>query len=249
MTEAEWLACTDPQKMHDFLFWVKASDGLKWNEGRGQRKLRLFAVACCRRIWHLLIDKRSREAVEVAERYADGRATDEELEIASVAADAVWHADMKRAAKERKWDRRSRLPYYGASAAAYNVAIPLGWWGAAPAFVAPDKIAREISANRETENLAQCALLRDIFGNPFRQSPNLSPAVYSWDDGTVRHIAEVIYEERRLPERTLDNTRLAILANALVEAGCTNADILTHCRQPGDHVRGCWVVDAILGKK
>ena len=83
MTEAEWLACTDPQEMHDFL-WVKASDGLKRNEGRGQRMMRLFAVACCRRIWHLLIDKRSREAVEVAERYADGRATDEELEIASV---------------------------------------------------------------------------------------------------------------------------------------------------------------------
>src|SRR5262249_18436412 len=86
-------------------------------------------------IWQLLPDNRSREAVEVAERYADSRATDEELESASYAADVVWEADMERAAREGKWDRDSPLPYYSASAAAYNVAIPLGWWGAAPAFV------------------------------------------------------------------------------------------------------------------
>src|SRR5579875_950929 len=182
MTEQEWLECTDPQKMQEFM-WGEVSD----------RKRRLFAVACCRRLWHLLIDKRSREAVEVAERYADNRATDEELEAASYAADSVWEADMERASTEGKWDRRSRLPYYGASAAAYTVAIPLGWWGAAPAFVAPDEIAREVSANRETESLAQCALLRDILGNPFRRSPTPSPAVLVWNDGTARHIAEVIY--------------------------------------------------------
>ena len=259
MTEQEWLKCIDPQKMQEFMWRTmhvlsimvgtdpQRMQEFMWGEV-SDRKQRLFAVACCRRIWHLLIDKRSREAVEVAERYADSRATDEELETASVAADAVWHADMKRAAKEGKWDRRSRLPYYGASAAAYNVAIPLGWWGAAPAFVAPDRIAREVSANRETENLAQCALLRDIFGNPFRQSPIPSPAVLAWDDGTVRHIAEVIYEERRLPEGMLDNTRLAILADALEEAGCTDEQILTHLRSGGEHYRGCWVIDLLLGK-
>ena len=240
MTEAEWLACTDSQKLHVFL-WVKASDGLKWNEGRGQRKLRLFAVACCRRIWHLLIDKRSQEAVEVAERYADGRATDEELEIASVAADAVWHADMKRAAKERKWDRRSRLPYYGASAAAYNVAIPLGWWGGAPAFVAPDKIARETVPDTGAEGSAQCVLLWDIFGNPFRPA-SLNAAWLAWNDGTVPKLAQAIYDERAFD-------RLPVLADALEEAGCHDPDILAHCRQPGEHVRGCWLVDLLVGKE
>jgi hypothetical protein len=239
MTEQEWLVCAEPQKMLHFMWWREVSD----------RKLRLFAVACCRRIWHLLIDKGSREAVEVAERYADSRATDEELEAASYGADSVWKVDMERASKEGKWDRRSRLPYYGASAAAYNVAIPLGWWGAAPAFVAPDEIAREVSTNRETESLAQCALLRDIFGNPFRQSPTFSPTVLSWDDGTVRHVAEVTYEERRLPEGMLDNTRLAILADALEEAGCTDQQVLMHLRGGGDHYCGCWVIDLLLGKR
>ena len=246
MTEAEWLACTDSQKLHVFL-WVKASDGLKGNEGRGQRKLRLFAVACCRRIWHLLIDKRSLEAVEVAERYADGRATDEELEIASVAADAVWHADMKRAAKERKWDRRSRLPYYGASAAAYNVAIPLGWWGAAPAFRPPNEIARETVPDTGAEGAAQCVLLWDIFGNPFRPI-TINPAWLTRNDGTVVRLAQSAYEERQLPAGLLDNARLVVLAAALEEAGCDNAEILSHCRGPGPHVRGCWAVDAIFGK-
>lgn len=65
----------------------------------------------------------------------------------------------------------------------------------------------------------------------------------------MRRIAEVIYEERKMPEGTLDCTRLAILADALEEAGCNNADILSHCRSAGPHVRGCWALDLVLGKE
>jgi hypothetical protein len=76
----------------------------------------------------------------------------------------------------------------------------------------------------------------------------LPPAVLAWHDGVVVRLAQAAYEERHLPEGTLDNTRLRILADALEEAGCTDADILGHLRGPGPHVRGCWPVDLCLGK-
>ena len=61
-------------------------------------------------------------------------------------------------------------------------------------------------------------------------------------------MATAAYEVRTLPAGTLDPDRLAILADALEDAGCTNADVLDHCRGAGPHVRGCWVVDLLLGK-
>jgi hypothetical protein len=87
-------------------------------------------------------------------------------------------------------------------------------------------------------------LVRDIFGNPFRPV-TLDP---SWLTPTVIGLAQAIYQERELPSGHLDPNRLAVLADALEEAGCTDADILIHCRGPEPHVRGCWVVDALLEK-
>jgi hypothetical protein len=90
-------------------------------------------------------------------------------------------------------------------------------------------------------------LLLDLFGNPFHPV-TIAPSILVWNDGVVVRLAQTIYEDRSLPAGTLDNIRLAILADALEEAGCTDAGILNHCRQPGEHVRGCWVVDLLLGK-
>ena len=87
----------------------------------------------------------------------------------------------------------------------------------------------------------QSTLIRDIFGNPFRPRPAVDAAWLSWNDGTLAKLAQGIYDDRAFD-------RLPILADALEEAGCANADILNHCRQPGEHVRGCWVVDLVLGK-
>jgi hypothetical protein len=95
----------------------------------------------------------------------------------------------------------------------------------------------------------QAAWVREVFGNPARPSPRLSPAVHSWNDGTVCRIAGIIYDERRLPEGTLDNAHLAVLADALLDAGCEDEEVLAHLRSDGPHVRGGWALDFILGKE
>ena len=94
---------------------------------------------------------------------------------------------------------------------------------------------------KNREPTAQAVLLRCIIGNPFRPPPPLPPAVLACNNGTVPRIAEAIYEQRAFQ-------RLPILADALLDAGCDNEDIIQHCRSPGPHVRGCWAVDLILGK-
>jgi hypothetical protein len=100
---------------------------------------------------------------------------------------------------------------------------------------------RECHLSRvEAEDTKQASLLREIVGNPLNPvARNL--AWLAWNDGAVPKLAHDIYEERRFED-------LPILADALEEAGCANADILAHCRQPGAHVRGCWVLDLLLGK-
>jgi hypothetical protein len=102
----------------------------------------------------------------------------------------------------------------------------------------PDTYVREQLAGIQKQFAHQCRFLRDIFANPFR--PRQS-TVASWQAPTVVALARSIYDDRRF-------TDLPILADALEEAGCTNADILGHLRGPGQHVRGCWAVDLILQK-
>jgi hypothetical protein len=87
------------------------------------------------------------------------------------------------------------------------------------------------------ERSAQCDILRDIFGNPFRPVA-FDPA---WRTSTVVALAQQMYDSR-------DFGLMPILGDALEDAGCDSADILDHCRGDGPHVRGCWVVDLVLGK-
>jgi hypothetical protein len=90
------------------------------------------------------------------------------------------------------------------------------------------------------EDAQQCRLVRCLFGNPFRPVVP-DPVWLRWNDGIIPRLAQGIYHERAFD-------RLPILADALEEAGCTNPEMLDHCRQPGTHARGCWVVDALLGR-
>ena len=90
----------------------------------------------------------------------------------------------------------------------------------------------------EAEGCAQANFVRDIFGNPFRRVA-VEPR---WLTPGVVELALTIYDQRAFD-------RMPILADTLQDAGCDNADIVNHCRQSGEHVRGCWVVDMILGKE
>lgn len=223
MTEAEWLACTDPTQMLEFLAG-RASD----------RKLRLFACACCRRIWHLLTDSRLREIVQAAENFADGIATEDAMR-------SLWLGIVADSATQ------TVLPdaYHAVGGAAFgNREMPPGYgpdtWAVANTKHVGRKILR-LSENREAELVAQCATLRCLFSTPFRLTPTLPSIVLVWNDGTVVKLAQGISDDRAFD-------RLPVLADALEDAGCTDADILAHCRQDALHVRGCWVVDLLLFK-
>jgi len=91
------------------------------------------------------------------------------------------------------------------------------------------------------EGEMQCKLLREIFGNPFRPV-TIDPAWLTFNDGEIIKLAQTVYNERAFEQ-------MPALAQVLVDAGCTNEDMLTHCRSCGEHVRGCWVVDLLLGKE
>jgi hypothetical protein len=225
MTEAEWLACNDPQAMLEFLEG-KASD----------RKLRLFACACCRRIWPLFTDPRSRRAVQVAERFAD--------------AEGVSLTELAAAERDAE-DAHIAAPHLTAlglgpfDAAIHVLNHDLSASAADAASRAADAVESQDSNSGETARREECRfqalLVRCVFGNPFRPAV-IDPAIFRWNDGTVVKLARAIYDER-----TFD--RLVILADALEDAGCNDTQILGHCRGPGPHVRGCWLVDLLLGKE
>jgi hypothetical protein len=189
MTEADWLACTDPEAMRQFV-----------GDATSERKRLLYLAAWCRCSQPVVRDRHARAAVEVEERYADGLVAHEDFRRAGSAAFLVQFVQMMMGGSHK-----ARHPEYA-------------------------------------------QLLRDVVGNPFRPRAVLSPAWLAWNDATVVRLAQAAYEERYMPEGRLDNGRLAVLADALEEAGCADPDILGHLRGPGPHVRGCWPVDLCLGK-
>jgi hypothetical protein len=252
MKPAEWRSSSDPSAMLAFLAG-KVSE----------RKLRLFACACCRRIWHLLPEEDSRRAVEAAERYADGLLTLEELSRAEAASKQVTWTAVETA--YAGWGApvgetiRSNWIAVWAACAAENAAEPLPGADMPPSLAA--RTAQVASwacavagqracwnnldvgpqdARPESEEACQCFLLRDLFGDTAR-TPDLRPDWLRWHNGCVVALARSIYEERRYEE-------IPILGDALQDAGCDAAEVLEHCRPGRWHVRGCWLLDAILGR-
>jgi hypothetical protein len=212
MNAAAWSSCVYPGTMLPHL------------RTGSPRKLRLFVCACCERIQHLFVDERSKQAVEAAARWADGKLSAKELKAKHVAAFAIKKSQLKGTA-------------FWAARAAAQCALPRKSWVVNTAFCVRIAIS-QLRERQHEEERYQCDLIRDIFGNPF--APVIADP--SWFRSSVTQLAEAIYEERAFD-------RMPILGDALEDAGCTNADMLMHCRQPAQHVRGCWVVDLVLGRK
>ena len=222
MTEAEWFACNEPGSLIP----------LSWEKTQG-RKILLFGSACCRRIWGLLIHPATRTAVEVVERYADvGVERFELVEAAKGArlASGLAHEDAEPFASAADPGPAS---YEMAAHAAYKVAYParpVGWQLMREAAEA----ARDASG-RLSEAAEQVALIRDIFGNPFRPV-TFSP---SWRTDTVVTLARQMYDAR-------DFSAMPILADALQDAGCENEDVLEPLPGAGTAYAGagwwtwCW---------
>lgn len=250
MTETDWFDSASPERMLAYL-----------GERASPRKRRLFACACVRRVWPLLDDDRLRKAVKVAECFADGEVS------AKILGKARWLATQLRKRRERaEWREATWLARAARSAAqAVEALLP----EAGPILVAPRDVrdppdvvsatrtgrcvlrAMEVERGedadtdsesiRRLEALDAVELVHDVFGNPFCP-PALDPSWLQWRRRTVPRMACVIYRKRCF-------RNLPTLADALEEAGCRDAAILTHCRAPLEHVRGCWVVDLLLGKE
>jgi hypothetical protein len=218
MTEQDWLEATDPLPMLDFL-----------KDKTSERKLRLFSVACCRRFWPFLKEECSKAALEVVERWVEGKASVEELLLAHEFAWQVRGTPARTAVCDA-----SKVQWYPGSA---GVAASHAAWAG-------------VGRSRADECKVQAVLLRDIVGNPFHPPPLIPASVLQWSADLVPRLAEEAYQHRLLPAGHLDPDRLAVLADALEEAGCPDQDILGHLRQQGAaHVRGCHVVDLLTDRK
>jgi hypothetical protein len=232
VTEADWLICDDPLAMLEFIRGI-ATD----------RKLRLFVLNACLRCWHLLADKPYRRVVNVAERFAERLANANDL--------AAAHAVAYRVAVEGEVGGTAgplwcagwfTNPYAGAWDNAGNPDAPavLAMAASMADAQASAQLCVPWAAALGIENAMLAAVLRDVVHAPYR-AIHWRSSWRRWNGGTAVKLAQMIYEKRAFD-------RLPILADALEEAGCTDTDILAHCRQPGEHVRGCWVIDLLLGK-
>jgi hypothetical protein len=195
---------------------------LTFRPGRAtDRKMRLFGCACCRLIWEHLPEEWVRRAVETAERFADHLLDD-------TARDAARRDANQAVAGLRGF--RARLAEAAADLLKPRVSVS-----------AAVRVADQLQTGRTAYLLParQCALLRDIMTNPFHPPGRLHPDWLTWRDGLVRQLAQAIYEERAFE-------RMPILADALEDAGCSDAVVLGHLRGPGPHVPGCWLLDRLL---
>jgi hypothetical protein len=242
MTEADWFSCSDPQLMLAFLH----------ERGASERKRRLFACACCRDVWDLIVAMEEARigygcrAVLSAERCADGLAPPYEVNLGFAdligmidsgsspasqllqgALPALAGAPERAAADAARHCARARYQDVKGRAMRRR-----GEWDTASSETLAE--ARDASAAAMAH---QCDLLRCIMGTPFGQQT----FDQSWRTETAVALARQQYESR-------DFLLMPIMGDALADAGCPDGDVLEHCRGPNNHVRGCHVVDLVLNR-
>jgi hypothetical protein len=177
----------------------------------------MFGVACCRRISRLGNDERGLIAIDVAERYADRKAKIDEVRVAC-----------RNAREDASGIARPLGHYVNEIAVLYNAAFNAEL---------VSEYALKAASDQAGEKALQCALLREVFGNPF-QRIRISRR---WLTPKVKQLSEQIYAESSFDQ-------LRMLADALEEAGCSDGEIVRHCRSDGPHVKGCWAIDLLLAR-
>jgi hypothetical protein len=209
----------------------------------GKRKYRLLVAAFIRRVWSKL-NPEQRAALEVIERYADGAAKYNEMRLAVQGMRIDGHRSQPLLVEAARRDAWSGVPEV--------IGELLGMlWSSAPddleeALNGPLGGSRWITTDYwKGECAALCHIVRDAFADVFRPVA-LDP---SWRTSTVLQLAEAAYAHREQPANTFEPLRLAVLADALQDAGCAEPLVLDHLRGPGPHAPGCWVVDLLLGKE
>jgi len=218
MTEKVWLESADPSVMLDRLA-TRASP----------RRLRLFATACCLQTWEAFEYECDRDAILVAEQFAD-QLVGEEVRFSAEQNLAVSHDFLN-------------VDYeFALNATYYLLAKDFSIRDASLCVRTMSDSAPNLKSGSEASQTSllheQANNLRDIFGNPFRPV-SFDPR---WRTSDVVDVARGIYEDKAFE-------RMPILADALMDAGCEDEQIIGHCRGEGPHVRGCWVVDLVLGKE
>jgi hypothetical protein len=231
MTGAEWLGGEDLFRMLEHVR-LRASE----------RKFRLFCCACIRELGHLLPDQRARQAFFVAERHADGLTSADEWASAHAEARTAHRNLFSPTSPAREYDHRVFYKVVTVHDALMQATNPAhDPFGAASATVRALLLHERDPSWRKRVLRTQCNLLRDLFGNPFRPLP-LDRRWLRAHGRAPAEIAAAIYADRSFDE-------LPILADALADAGCGSEELIRHCREPGEHGRGCWAVDALLGKR
>lgn len=227
MTEQEWEESVDPEKMLAAIR-DKASD----------RKLRLFACAC----WRLRLRgdeiPDGESALQVAEGFAEGRLTADQLpDLPNPVTLLIWSLRDETAWEAGRWAARGGQ-FHAKSEAREARLTPEARKILEHMDVMPDLTGPHCIEAAKRVSALQASFLQDIFGNPFASSH----VEIDWPNSTMLALAKAASEAR-------DPLHFPILTDALEDAGCCNQTILSHLRSPGPHVRGCWVIDFLLGKE